>query len=80
MKTQQRTWTATDLDLGGNRTLRVGLERNEDGEPEHLHMALGWGEGRAWREEKGEGLTLPADTLPALRDALHALTDHPRAP
>jgi hypothetical protein len=69
-----------EVEAGGNQVLRVGMLRDADGTPAELILALGWREGSAWRELRTEGLTLPADTLPALRDALHALTDHPRAP
>jgi hypothetical protein len=81
MKTQRRTMDCTDVPLGGNRTLRLALERDGDGEPDALHLLIGWGEGTSWQEDRlptrGEAITVPADTVPALLDALQALTDHP---
>lgn len=73
---RRRTLDTLDVPLGpGCQTLRVGLYRDEAGEPLDMTMALGWGDGRTWREKSASGLTLPASALPALRDALATLCE-----
>ncbi len=78
MKLERRTLDTLDVPLPGGRVLRLALYLTSAGEPETLVLTLGWGEGRVWRECIGDGLTLPADVLPALRAALDALADLPR--
>ena len=68
---RRRTVTG-DVPLGDGRTLRVALDLR-DGEPDALHLAMGTGEGRDWREDPAEGLTLPATALVALGEALTRL-------
>jgi len=59
-----------DVALGGGRTLRVGLVLNPQGRGDALLLAVGTGEGREWRENPAQGLTLPATALPGLVEAL----------
>lgn len=61
--------TCHDIPLGDGRSLRVGME--PDGS---LILAVGDGEGGAWRERRGEGVSLPPGTFPALLDALRGVT------
>lgn len=67
LATEEALRTA-DVPLGDGRTLRVG----EDGL--RLYFAVGTGEGRDWREDPGEGLTLPRAALRGLVDALGRLS------
>jgi hypothetical protein len=78
MNPTRRILDAVDVPLPGNRTLRVALYRTPEGEPEALVLAAGWGEGREWREDRTEGLTLPAEVLPAITAALNALHHIPK--
>lgn len=73
MNIQRLTVECLDVPIGGNRVCRLALSRNSDGEPEALALALGWGTGSEWREDRSEGLTLPPEALPGLRDALAVL-------
>jgi hypothetical protein len=77
MTPERRTLDCMDVPLPGGRALRLALERDGSGEPEALHLAMGWGTGREWREDRthcrGEALTLPAEVLPDLAAALDAL-------
>ncbi len=77
MNRATRTLHSVDVPLPGGRVLRVGMLNTPEEQPETLVLALGWGEGRSWREwtewNRGEGLALPADALPALREALDRL-------
>lgn len=79
MKAETRTVRTVDLKLGpGRETLRVTLTRGEDGRPEALVLASGFGgadtEEPFLRPGWGSSpLTLPASILPDLRKALDAL-------
>lgn len=66
------TLRVVDVPAGGDRVLRVGLYVRGD-EPESLVLAAGTGQGRDWREDPAEGLTLPATALAPLRAALAEL-------
>ena len=66
-----------DLALGGERTLRLSLVRDEYGTS--LVLASGFGGGASGREFRRPGwseppLALPADALPELRAALEHLS------
>lgn len=73
MNPERRTVDCMDVPLGADRMLRLALYRDADGQPETLCMALGWGAGPQWREDRAEGLCVNADALPWLRSALDAL-------
>jgi len=64
-----------DVPLGDGRTLRVGLVLDPQGRGDALLLAVGTGEGRGWREDPAQGLTLPASALQGLTKALGALRD-----
>lgn len=76
-----RTVRSVDVPLGpGRQTLRITLARDQNGEPETLIFACGFGGGGT-----GEGfhrphwcgtpLQLPGATLETVRDALDALRE-----
>lgn len=64
------TVDTADVQLPGNRALRVTLSRDPAGEPDTLTLATGWA--GPWRED-GHRLSLPGYLLPEIRDALAAL-------
>ena len=81
MTVETRAVQTLDLPLGpGRQTLRLILHRTEDGKPEALSLALGFGGGGtgepfdrpSWADRL---LTLPADALEPLRDALGVLLE-----
>jgi hypothetical protein len=81
MNAQTRTVRTVDVRLAaGRQTLRLILNRDENGDPEALSLALGYGGGGgpdpftrpAWGEPV---LQLPADAMESLRDALAALQE-----
>ena len=81
MTVETRAVQTLDLPLGpGRQTLRLILHRTEDGDPEALSLALGFGGGGtgepfdrpAWGQPL---LQLPADAMEPLRDALSALLE-----
>ena len=76
-----RTVWTVDRPLGpGRQTVRLIFTRDENGKPEALSLALGFGGGDgsdpftrpAWGQPL---LQLPADAMEPLRDALTALID-----
>ena len=75
-----RTVQTMDLPLGpGRQTLRLILHHDEHGTPEALTLAVGFGgcDGTTF-SRPGWGdplLTLPADVLPRLVDALDSLAE-----
>ncbi len=78
MKPDTRSITTLDLPLGvGRQTLRLILHRDEAGEPDALHLALGYGgmDGTQFhRPGWGEPLlSLPASIMGQLRDGIAAL-------
>lgn len=79
MKHETRTVRTVDVKLGpGRETLRVTLTTGEDGEPESLVLASGFGGGDTAEPFLRPGwgsspLALPASVLPRLREALDAL-------
>lgn len=81
MKLQTRTVRTVDVKLGpGRETLRVTLTTGEDGKPEALVLASGFGGANSnspfLRPDWGSSpLTLPASVLPLLREALDALEE-----
>jgi hypothetical protein len=60
-----------DVALGDGRTLRVARLRERSG-VERLVLAMGEGEGRGWREDPAEGLTVPLAALAGLVRALQS--------
>jgi hypothetical protein len=68
----------SDIVLEYGSTLRLGLEYDARGRPRMLHMALGVGEGREWRETVGTGLALPPDRIGPLIRALIPYLDRVR--
>jgi hypothetical protein len=60
----------TDVPIGGDETVRVGLEWDRNGQPARVHIALGDGIGRQWRENTEAGLAIPHDRLGELVRAL----------
>ena len=78
---ETHTVETLDLPLGpGRQTLRLILHRDGAGQPEALSLALGFGGGDtgepfdrpAWADRL---LTLPADAIEPLRDALTVLLE-----
>lgn len=65
------TFKAMDVDLPGNRVLRVLLSLNAAGEPEDLCIASGFRP--ITIHALSQGVNVPASCLPALRDALASL-------
>ena len=85
MTVKTRAVQTLDLPLGpGRQTLRLILHRTEDGKPEALSLAFGFGGGDtgepfdrpSWADRL---LTLPADAIEPLREALGALDGLPPA-
>ena len=81
MTPKTMTVRTVDLPLGpGRQTLRIILSRDENGTPEALSLALGFGGGDgsdpftrpAWGQPL---LQLPADAMGPLRGALSALLE-----
>ncbi len=68
------TLRTLDVPLAGGRVLRLALHVAEDGASELL-ICCGWPEQREWSRIMADGTCIPGDALPALRDALAALTD-----
>jgi hypothetical protein len=65
------SFTTADIPIPETgETLRVALERDRTGQPVHLHLALGVGTGRAWRETPEAGLAIPAGQASALAGAV----------
>jgi hypothetical protein len=60
----------SDVPMGGGETLRVGLEYDRHGRPIVLHLALGIGTGRDWRECTEAGFGIPPDRVGPLVRAL----------
>ena len=69
MMATARCTVTGDVPTGDGRTLRVALLSEPDGE-NTLIMAMGTGQGRAWREDPSEGLVVPAATVVGLLEAL----------
>lgn len=65
---------AIDVDLGGNRALRLtSIEwQSADGPVRSVRLALAWATNPG---EDGPGFMVPADALPALVDALTRLQE-----
>lgn len=74
MEAERSTLDTLDVDLGGGRVLRLALHRQPDGSAELL-LAAGFPERVGWARLMAEGVNLPAESLPALRGALEALTE-----
>lgn len=71
-----RTVESSDLDLPGGEHLRVSLWRNGAGEPIRLTLTRGFeGELRIPQQRPGTQVTVPADSLPELREAIETLTE-----
>ena len=71
-----RTIRSVDVRHGEGRcTLRISLALDENGEPETLVLATGFGTGPQFhRPSWGEApIAIPATSIPALRDALESL-------
>lgn len=78
MKTETRTVHSLDVPIGpGRQTLRVSVSRREDGEPESLVLATGFGGGESFLRPGWESLPLrlPASIVPELRRVLDALME-----
>jgi len=63
-----------DVPTGDGRTLRVAIMVEASGE-ETLILAVGSGEGPAWREDPAEGIILPMEAIPGLLRALGAVSE-----
>lgn len=68
----RRSFDTVDLPLGSGRSIRVGLTRDEEGEPDRLVLVPVWTDGGADHRHR---IDVPASILPQLRAALDEL-DH----
>lgn len=73
MTPKTSTLRTLDVPLNGGRVLRLALHVADDGASELL-VACGWPEQRDWHRIMADGVCVPGDALPALRDALAALS------
>lgn len=73
--TELTTVETEELDLRGGERLKVSLWRDEAGEPIHLVLVRGFrGELQIPQRRPGTQVTVPADSLDELRDAIDSLT------
>lgn len=68
------TLDTLDVPLGGGRVLRLALHREPDGRADLL-IAAGFPDRTGWPRIMAEGVNVPADALPELREALESLED-----
>ncbi len=75
MSVTQLTIRSVDIDLGGNRTLRVTVSHDQAGVAESLVLADGFGRAAEFMRPGWHGapLVLPAAAIQKLRDALDAV-------
>jgi hypothetical protein len=71
---QKRTQTVETVTVGvaGGRAFDAALYRDADGQPMELILSVGFASEATWRE-RASVLRLPADALPAIREALHLI-------
>lgn len=72
MTIARRSFDTVDLPLGTGRSLRVGVTRDGEGEPDRLVLVPVWTGGGADHRHR---IDVPADILPRLRAALGELHD-----
>lgn len=75
---QGPTLSTRVVPLPGNRSLFVGLSRSGAGEAEDIVLAVGFNPATAVATLISNGITLPADALPEVNQALDSLMQERR--